>query len=89
MANPNRIDRITTLLVERFSPSQLEIRDQSDQHAGHGNVPPEAMHTHLHILIQAESLAGKSRVEQHREIMAIVKEEFDIGLHALQIQVVK
>lgn len=89
MTSPSRIDRITQLLTERFTPTQLEIRDQSSQHAGHGNTPPEAQHTHLNIIIQAESLSGKSRVEQHREVMSVVKEEFDKGLHALQIQVVK
>ena len=85
----SRIQRITDVLTKQFQPDTLQIIDQSTQHAGHGNVPPEAQETHLHIIISAAGLNDKSRVEQHRSIMSLLNGEFDSGLHALSIEVKK
>lgn len=87
MENTTRRQRITAAITEALTPSRLEVIDQSQQHAGHGNVPDGSSETHLHIIIQAESLVGKSRVAQHRAVMDLLRDEFDTGLHALSIEV--
>lgn len=83
-----RINRISAVLNEALSPSHLDIRDDSAGHQGHAGAPQGSSQTHLHITIAAESLVGKSRVQQHQAVMALIKDEFDSGLHALQIEVV-
>ena len=81
--------RITQRLTEEMQPSFIDIRDDSDKHASHGNVPAGALETHLHLIISASQLNDKSRVEQHRSIMQLLGDEFDSGLHALSIEVRK
>ena len=87
MTNSTRIERITAILTEQLQPTTLEIRDDSGGHQGHAGAPPGSSETHLHITIQADALAGKTRVQQHQAVMGLIKEEFDSGLHALQIEV--
>jgi len=80
----NAADRIRGRLTEAFSPRELEVVDESDQHKGHAGVGPEG-ETHFRVKIVAEAFRDKSRVEAHRMINAALGSEFARGLHALAI----
>ncbi|WP_369015546.1 BolA family protein [Escherichia coli] len=41
----------------------------------------------MRVQIVSASFSGKSRVERHRAINAVLKPELDAGLHALAIEV--
>jgi len=73
-------------LVEKFSPEFLEVRNKSHLHAGH--LANETGDTHFEILIAAKELGG-SRIDAHRKINALLKEEFKKGLHAVEIRITK
>ena len=78
-------ESITRKLTAAFFPGALEVLDESDQHAGHGGWR-EGQTTHVRVRIAAAGFAGKSRVAIHREINALLAEEFAAGLHALAIE---
>jgi BolA protein len=42
--------------------------------------------THMRIQIVSESFSGKSRIDRHRAINALLQPELDEGLHALAIE---
>ncbi len=71
-----------------LSPEKLEVIDESHQHVGHGGWR-EGGNTHFRIKIKAATLNNKTRVAQHQAIMRLLKDEFDNGLHALAIDVLK
>jgi BolA protein len=50
-------------LTEAFSPTLLEVIDESHHHAGHAGNPGGG-ESHFRIRIQAEAFAGKPRVAQ-------------------------
>ncbi|MBX9458255.1 MAG: BolA family transcriptional regulator [Rhizobium sp.] len=79
--------RLQAALEAAFQPTNLEIVNESNLHAGHNPEAAATNDTHYRIRISAASLAGKSRVTQHREINAALKFAFDEGLHALAIEV--
>lgn len=79
-------EAIVAKLSRKFAPSALEVIDESARHQGHAGSRPEG-ETHFRIRIVADSLAGKSRVAQHRAIMEALAEEFADGVHALAIEV--
>ncbi|WP_404401721.1 BolA family protein [Pelagibacterium halotolerans] len=79
-------DTIEATLTERFSPTFLEVEDQSERHRGHAGWR-EGGNTHFRVRIASEKLAGLSRVAQHRAINEALKPQFDAGLHALAIEV--
>ena len=79
--------KIRTALEAAFAPTHLEIVNESNLHAGHNPEAASTNDTHYRIRISATAFAGKSRVNQHREINAALKFAFDEGLHALAIEV--
>ena len=80
-----RSERIRDILTEAFSPSTLEILDDSHKHAGHAGARPEG-ETHYTIKITSPKFEGQSRVATQRAILAALKPEFETGLHALSIK---
>ena len=76
--------KIEAKLQAAFSPSRLEVIDESHRHAGHAGARPEG-ETHFRVVLRAQAFAGKSRVEQHRLVNATLAEELRTRVHALSI----
>ncbi len=83
-ASASRAQRIETALVAAFSPTTLEVIDESHLHHGHAGAAPGG-ETHYAVKIRAEALAGLSRLARHRAVNEALKAEFAAGLHALHI----
>ncbi len=77
--------RIKSQLIKKLSPITLKIRDDSDLHAGHGNVKETDKETHFHIKIVSSAFKEKSKLVRHKLVYDILKEEFSKGLHALEL----
>lgn len=77
-------DRIRTKL-SALSPLSLEVIDESQNHHGHSGWK-EGGETHFRVRIVASVFAGKSRVECHRMINALLAEELKERVHALAIE---
>lgn len=77
-------DRIEEKLEAAFAPTLLSVVDDSHQHAGHSGARPGG-ETHFSITMVSAAFAGKTRVEIHRAINALMADEFARGLHALAI----
>jgi len=77
-------DTITDKLTKAFAPQSLDVADESHQHAGHAGHRPGG-ETHFRVTIVAEAFRGKSRIERHRMINAILAAELAGGVHALAI----
>lgn len=76
--------KIEAKLKSAFSPTRLEVIDESHRHAGHAGARPEG-ETHFRVVLRAQAFAGKSRVEQHRLVNATLAEELRTRVHALSI----
>lgn len=80
-----RSQRIHQILTEEFSPSLLEITDDSHKHAGHAGARPEG-ETHYTVRITSAAFQGLTRVAMQRAVLSALQPEFDSGLHALSIK---
>ena len=78
-------DAIINKLREAFLPESLDVIDESHLHAGHAGARPGG-ETHYRLDIVASAFAGKSRVERHRLVNALLDEAFKRGLHALALR---
>jgi len=74
------------VLTKAFTPSELEVIDESQLHHGHAGWSPEG-ETHFRVKIISDIFSDKSRVERHRMINSVLKPEFDAGLHALALEI--
>jgi len=77
-------DTIAAKLNNAFSPTRLEIVDDSDRHHGHAGHR-EGGESHFNLLIEAEAFAGKARVQRQRLIFQALAEEMAGPVHALSI----
>jgi BolA family transcriptional regulator, general stress-responsive regulator len=65
-------------------PTRLDVINESELHAGHRNSPGTG-ESHFRILIVSEAFIGKSRVERHRLVNELLKDELSGGVHALAL----
>jgi BolA protein len=77
-------DLITRKLTDAFRPESLRLVDESHRHEGHAGHRPGG-ESHFRLYIVSEAFRGKSRVERHRMINAVVAAELEGGVHALAI----
>jgi BolA protein len=78
-------DLITEKLHKAFAPESLRVEDESHRHEGHAGHRPGG-ETHFSLNIVSEAFRGKSRLERHRMINAVLAGELAGGVHALAIQ---
>ena len=76
---------ITAQLTTALQPTQLEVIDESAQHAGHVGANAAGFGSHVRVRIASPRFAGLSRVGQHRLVYAAMQNFIDDGLHALAI----
>ena len=77
-------DTIAQKLKDALSPQHIEVEDVSHHHAGHAGWR-EGGGTHFTVTMKAASFAGKSRVQQHRLVNAILTDELAGDIHALEL----
>jgi BolA protein len=78
--------RIAQKLTEGLAPAALNIIDDSHRHAGHGHHHrhPDG-ETHFTVEVVSAAFEGKSLIERHRLVNALLSEELADRVHALAI----
>lgn len=71
-------------LIRDLSPTRLDVIDESHRHAGHAGSRPDG-ESHFHIQIVSAAFVGKSRVDRHRMVNAILAEELKERVHAMAL----
>ena len=79
-----RADRMAALLRQHFTPSVLQIEDESARHAGHAGAAPGG-ETHWRVLLVADAFQGLGRLQRSRRVHAALEAEFAGGMHALSL----
>lgn len=78
-------DEIDQRLRAAFSPSRLEIVNDSGRHAGHSGDDGTG-ESHFNILIRADGLASLSRVARHRAVYAALG-DLTSRIHAIALDI--
>ena len=71
-------------LREAFTPTELQVVNDSHRHAGHDSSPGTG-ESHFSVLVVAPVFAGKSRLDRHRMVNAALAAELAGPVHALAI----
>ena len=77
-------DTIAQKIKAKLSPQQLDVKDVSDEHFGHSGWR-EGGGTHFKVTIKASVFIGKSRLQRHRMVNAILADELANNIHALEL----
>jgi len=78
-------DAIAKKLTDALHPESLSVIDESHLHEGHAGHRPGG-ETHFRVHIVAQAFEGKSRVERHRMINALLADDLAGGVHALALK---
>ncbi|HHT0593609.1 TPA: BolA family protein [Legionella anisa] len=76
----SRKTRIEELINQNLLPAFLNVEDESSNHH-----VPEGAQTHFKITLVSSRFIGLSRIARHRLLNQLLKEEFELGLHALSM----
>jgi len=77
--------RMREKLMIALDPTRLDVVNESHLHAGHASSPGTG-ESHFRVLIVSAGFAGKSRVERHRIVNDVLRDELRDGVHALAIK---
>jgi len=83
----NRTKRIDEILQKHLSNFEIDIVDNSNLHKGHNNFNGRG-ETHLKLIINNINNKKINRLKIHKYINCLLKEEFDKGLHSLEIKII-
>jgi BolA protein len=75
---------IRSKLTDAFSPTRLEIEDESAKHQGHAGWRPGG-ETHFNVTVVSAAFDGKSRVDRQRMVYSVLAEEMADRVHALAL----
>ncbi|MET0407837.1 MAG: BolA family protein [Hyphomicrobium sp.] len=79
--------RLREKLMVGLHPTRLDVVNESELHAGHRNSPGTG-ESHFRILVVSEVFSGKSRLERHRLVNELLKDELAGAIHALALSTI-
>jgi BolA protein len=72
-------------LIVGLEPTRLDVVNESHLHAGHASSPGTG-ESHFRVLVVSKGFAGKSRLERHRIVNDLLRDELRDGVHALAVK---
>ncbi len=78
-------EKITEKLTAALDPARLSVVDESHKHAGHAGAHP-AGETHFYVEIVSNNFEGLNRVDRHKRVYDILKDELVTHVHALRLK---
>jgi len=79
----NYLDKIKEKISKQFNPEKILLIDDSNLHSKHKSFDSKKFH--LKLIIKSKKLKDMSKIESHRAIFSILKDEMKDKIHALEI----
>ena len=78
-----RVAAIRAALEAAFAPLSLQVRDDSQRHAGHAGARDGRGHFHVEIV--SDAFSGLSPLARHRAVYSAVGDLMATDIHALSL----
>ena len=79
-------EEIRTRLEAAFTPSSLDVIDDSERHRGHAGYQ-EGGESHFNVQIRSNRFDGQSRLQRHRAVHAALGADLVGRIHALSLDI--
>ena len=79
------LEEIEVKLNKEFNPKKLILGDNSHLHTKHKSFNPNKIH--LKIIIESDELKKTGKLEAHKAIYNLLKDEMKEKIHALEIEI--
>ena len=70
---------------KKINPENIILIDNSSLHTKHKSFDPNKLH--IKIIIESKKLKKMKRIDAHKEIFSILKDELKNKIHALEIEI--
>ena len=80
----DRVEAIREKIQAAFTPDQLDIIDESHQHAGHAGAKEGK--GHFNVSIVSDQFSGKSLINRHKMVYEALADLMETDIHALSIK---
>ena len=78
-------EEIKKKINEEINPKNIILIDNSSLHTKHKFF--DANKYHLKIIIESEKLKKMNKIDAHKKVFSILKEEMKNKIHALEIEI--
>jgi|TARA_B100001105_G_C22013908_1_gene282756 BolA protein len=78
-------EEIKKKINEKINPKNIILIDNSSLHKKHKSF--DLNKVHLKIIIESEKLKKMNKIDAHKKIFSILKEEMKNKIHALEIEI--
>ena len=79
-------DEIKKKIIKEINPQNITLIDKSHLHKKHKSF--DLNRFHLKIIIESKELKKMSKIQAHKKIFSILKEEMKNKIHALEIEII-
>ena len=81
----NLVDIIKDKIIKEINPDSIKLIDNSKFHTKHKSFDKNK--SHLKIIIKSDKLKKMNKIDAHKKIFSILKEEMKNKIHALEIEI--
>ena len=81
----NVLDEVKEKINSNIKPENIILIDNSNLHARHKSFDPNKLH--LKIIIKSKKLKNMNKIDAHKKIFSILKNEMNNKIHALEIEI--
>ena len=79
------LEKIKEKINTELAPEQILLVDNSNLHTKHKSF--DSNKYHLKLIIKSKKLASMNKIDAHKVIFSILKEEMKNKIHALEIEI--
>ena len=79
------LDEVKEKINKKIKPKNIILIDNSSLHSRHKSFDKKKFH--LKIIIESEKLKKMNKIDAHKEIYSVLKNEMNSRIHALEIEV--
>ena len=79
------LEEVKEKIRNKLNPEELSLIDNSFLHTKHKSFDPKKFH--IKLVIKSKELKKISKIEAHKIIFSILKDEMNKRIHALEIEI--
>ena len=81
----NFIEELKEKINKKISPENITLIDNSSLHTKHKSFDKNKFH--IKLILKSEKLKRMNKIDAHKKIFSILKDEMNNKIHALEIEI--
>ena len=79
------LEKVKKIVTNELNPENISLIDNSNLHVKHKSFDPKRFH--LKLIIESKKLRKMNKIDAHKLIFSILKNEMKTSIHALEIDI--